>query len=253
MLADTDESRPLAGGMSLLSAMKLGLAQPPQLVDLRQIPELVGIRADRTHVEIGAMTRHAVVAASPEVRAAIPALARLAGGIGDRQVRNRGTIGGSIANNDPAACYPAGVLGLGAVIKTDRREIPADDFFLGLFETRLEPAELIVGVRFPVPRAAGYVKFHQPASRFALVGVFVAQLPNGQVRVAVTGASSVVFRIPELEDALTRELSPAAAEAVAVSADDLSSDIHADADYRAHLIPVLAARAVTQLHDNPGF
>ncbi len=251
MLEGSAEARPLAGGMSLLPAMKLGLARPPALVDLRKIRELSGIRPDRDHIEIGAMTRHTAVANSPQVRAAIPALARLAGGIGDRQVRNRGTIGGSIANNDPAACYPAGILGLGAVILTDRREIPADAFFGGMFETCLDPGELIVAVRFPIPRAAGYVKFHQPASRFALVGVFVARLQSGDIRVAVTGAASVVFRARELENALARDLSPAAAEAVKISAAGLASDIHAEADYRAHLIPILAARAVAQLHEDP--
>jgi carbon-monoxide dehydrogenase medium subunit len=241
------EARPLAGGLSLLSAMKLRLNAPSHLIDLQDLPDLRGIRVAQDVVEIGAMVRHAAVAASDRVRSAIPALADLAGGIGDRQVRNRGTLGGSLANNDPAACYPAAVLGLGATVVTDRRAIAADDFFRGLFTTALEPAELILNVRFPVPRSAAYVKFHQPASRFALVGVLVAEMASGAIRVAVTGAGPSVFRSTELEAALAARFTPAKAESVTVPAEKLNADIHAGADYRAQLIPVLAGRAVERM------
>ncbi len=234
----------LAGGQSLVAAMKLRLAQPGTLVDLSGIAEMKGIRHEGKDIVIGAMTRHAEVAASKEVRAAIPALAALAEGIGDRQVRNMGTIGGSLANNDPAACYPAGVLGLGATVHTSKRKIAADDFFKGLYETALGEDELITSVSFPIPARAAYVKFVQPASRFALVGVFVAQTAGG-VRVAVTGAGSSVFRAKALEDALARSFTADAAKAVKMPATGLNSDIHGSAAYRAHLIPVLTARAVT--------
>jgi carbon-monoxide dehydrogenase medium subunit len=237
--------KPLAGGQTLLPTMKLRLAQPGTLVDLGSIRELRGIRREGDALVVGAMTRHAEVAASTEVRQAIPALAQLAGGIGDRQVRNMGTLGGSVANNDPAACYPAALLGLDAVVQTDRRALAAADFFTGMYETALEEGELLVAVRFPIPRRAAYVKFRQPASRFALVGVFVAQTRAG-VRVAVTGASSAVFRCPELEQALERKFTPEAARAVVLAPHDMASDLHATAAYRAHLVPVIAARAVTQ-------
>ncbi len=236
----------LAGGQSLLGAMKLRLAQPGTLVDLGRINGLSGIKVDAGNVTIGATTHHADVAASAEVQNAIPALAQLAGHIGDRQVRNRGTIGGSLANNDPAACYPAAVLGLGATVVTDRREIAADDFFVGMYETALAEDELITAVRFPRPKRAAYLKFMNPASRFALVGVFVAETAGG-VRVAVTGAASCVFRCKELEAALNKSLTPAAAKAVKLSADEFNGDLHATPEYRAHLIPVLAARAVAAL------
>jgi carbon-monoxide dehydrogenase medium subunit len=235
--------RPLAGGQSLIAAMKLRLAQPGTVVDLGAIAELRGIRRDKDVLVIGATARHAEVAASEEVRRSIPALARLAGGIGDRQVRNMGTIGGSVANNDPAACYPAALLGLAATVRTDRRSIPADDFFRGMYETALEEGELITSIQFPIPRQAAYVKFEQQASRFALVGVFVAKTLGG-VRVAITGAASSVFRSRELEQALSASFTPEAARAVSVPADALSRDLHADAGYRAHLISVIAARAV---------
>lgn len=234
----------LAGGQSLVAAMKLRLAQPGTLVDLSGIAEMKGIRHQGNDIVIGAMTRHAEVAASKEVRAAIPALAALAEGIGDRQVRNMGTIGGSLANNDPAACYPAGVLGLGGTVHTNKRKIAADDFFKGLYETALGDDELITSVSFPIPAKAAYVKFVQPASRFALVGVFVAQTGGG-VRVAVTGAGSSVFRAKALEDALAKSFTADAAKAVKMPATGLNSDIHGSAAYRAHLIPVLTARAVT--------
>ena len=236
----------LAGGQSLLGAMKLRLAQPGTLVDLGRINGLSGIKVDGGNVTIGATTHHADVAASADVQSAIPALAQLAGHIGDRQVRNRGTIGGSLANNDPAACYPAAVLGLGATVVTDRREIAADDFFVGMYETALAEDELITAVRFPRPKRAAYLKFMNPASRFALVGVFVAETAGG-VRVAVTGAASCVFRCKELEAALNKSLTPAAAKAVKLSADEFNGDLHATPEYRAHLIPVLAARAVAAL------
>ncbi len=228
--------------------MKLRLSSPSDLVDLAHIPELRGIRVDggANAIAIGAMTRHAEVAASLDVGARIPALAALAGAIGDAQVRNRGTLGGSLANNDPAADYPAAVLGLGATIRTQRREIPADDFFQGLFETALTPGELIVSVRFPVPAKAAYEKFRNPASRFAVVGVFVARTGQG-VRVAVTGAGAGgVFRMTAMEQALARNWSPEALRSVAVPPDDLQSDLHASAEYRAHLIGVLARRAVAR-------
>ncbi|HSH41509.1 MAG TPA: xanthine dehydrogenase family protein subunit M [Arenicellales bacterium] len=235
----------LGGGQSLLGAMRLRLAAPETLVDIGGIADLRGIDSSGDSLDIGAMTTHATVAADDTVRRQIPALADLAGGIGDRQVRNVGTIGGSIANNDPAADYPAGVLGLGATVVTDQRRIAADDFFTDMYETALQPGELITQVSFPVPEAAAYIKFKQQASRYALVGVFVAKFGDG-VRVAVTGAASSVFRCEPLEKALSGDFSADAARGVTVSADELTGDIHAAADYRAHLIPVLAARAVSR-------
>jgi len=235
--------RPLAGGQSLVGAMKLRLSQPGTVVDLGAIAALRGIRREGQALVIGAMTRHAQVADAPEVQQAIPALARLAGGIGDRQVRNMGTLGGSLANNDPAACYPTAVLALGAQIQTTQRTIAADDFFRGMYETALEEGELITAVRFAIPQRAAYIKFEQQASRFALVGVCVAQTASG-VRVAVTGAKNCVYRCEELERALTASFTPQAARAVTLDAEDLSSDLHATAEYRAHLIRVIAARAV---------
>jgi len=233
----------LAGGMTLLPAIKLGLASPSNLVDLSGAG-LSGITVDGDTVTIGAMTRHADVAASKDVQKVIPALAALAGGIGDPQVRHRGTIGGSVANNDPAADYPAACLGLGATINTGSRSIAADDYFKGLFETALEDGEVVTSVSFPKPDKAAYVKFPNPASRYALVGVFVSSGANG-VRVAVTVAgASGVFRAAELEKALSGDFSAGALDGVSVSADGLASDIHAQADYRAHLITVMAQRAV---------
>jgi carbon-monoxide dehydrogenase medium subunit len=237
------DDRFLAGGQSLLGAIKLGLAAPAGLVDVRRLAELQGITVDGQAVRIGAATTHATVAASSDVRRAIPALADLAGRIGDRQVRNVGTLGGSLANNDPAACYPAATLGLGATVHTSSRSIAADDFFQGLFTTALQDGELITAVSFPIPKAAAWQKFKQPASRFSLVGVFVARFDTG-VRVAVTGAGPGVFRCSELEQALARDWSAAAARAVKVGADGLNSDLHGTAAYRAALIPELAARAV---------
>ena len=239
-------ARPIAGGQSLLPSLRLRLADPGQLVDLGRIPELAGIRKEGEHMVIGAMTRHQQVADSAEVRAAIPALADLAGHIGDRQVRARGTLGGSLANNDPAACYPSAALALGATIVTNQRDIAADDFFVGMYTTALQEGELITAVRFPIPRKASYQKFRQGASRFALVGVFVAQTASG-VRVAVTGAASSVFRQSALEAALTQSFTAASAAAVKVDAADLGSDIHASPVYRAQLISVLTQRAVAQM------
>jgi len=233
----------LAGGQSLVGAMKLRLANPGTLVDLSGIAELKGIKKEGDAVVIGALTTHAEVASSTLVKQAIPALAALAESIGDRQVRNRGTIGGSIAHNDPAADYPAAVLGLGATVHTNKRKIAADDFFKGMYETALAADEIITAVSFPVPKKAAYVKFPQPASRFALVGVLVAQTGSG-VRVAVTGAASHVHRAKALEDALAKSFTADAAKAVKIPAANLSSDLHGSAEYRAHLIPVLAARAV---------
>ncbi len=244
-LAANGNARVLAGGQTLLASMKLRLASPEQLIDLGAIGELGGIRREGNAVVIGAMARHAEVAGSAEVQALIPALADLAGGIGDRQVRAMGTLGGSLANNDPAACYPAAVLGLGATVQTTGRQIDADDFFQGLFTTALEEGELITSVRFPQAKRAAYIKFRQPASRFALIGVFVAQTDAG-VRVAVTGGGNGVFRHQALEQALARSFTPESAAAVKVDAGELGSDLHASAAYRANLISVMTQRAVAK-------
>jgi carbon-monoxide dehydrogenase medium subunit len=235
----------LAGGQTLLASMKLRLAQPEKLVDLGGLAELAGIKREGNALVIGAMTRHADVAVNADVKAAIPALAELAGGIGDRQVRAMGTIGGSLANNDPAACYPAGALAMNATIHTTQRKIAADDYFQGLFTTALKDGELITGVSFPIPKKAAYLKFKQPASRFALIGVCVAQTDSG-VRVAVTGGGSGVFRHAGLEQALTKSFTPEAAAAVKIDASELSSDLHGSAAYRANLISVLTQRAVAK-------
>jgi len=236
------EPRYLAGGHSLLPAMKQRLNAPSDLVDLSAIKEMKGIKVAGGEVVIGAGTTHAEVAHSAEINKAIPALCVLAEGIGDPQVRNRGTIGGSLANNDPASDYPAAVLGLGATVVTNKREIAADSFFKGLFETALENGEIITAVRFPIPEKAGYAKFAQPASRFCIVGVMAAKTKSG-VRVAVTGAGPGVFRATDIEKALGANLS-ASAGLPAVKASGLNSDIHAGAEYRAHLIGVMAKRAI---------
>jgi carbon-monoxide dehydrogenase medium subunit len=241
------DARYLAGGQSLVQAMRLRLSSSERLVDLGGIGDLRGIRIEGNNVVIGATTTHAAVAASAEVQKAIPALAALAGGIGDPMVRNMGTLGGSIANADPAACYPAAVLGLGATVQTNKRTIPGDAFFTGLYETALQPGELITAVSFPKPTKAAYIKYKQPASRFALVGVFVAQTAGGvpnSVRVAVTGAKGNVYREKALEDALTKSFTPEAAKAVKLSAAGLNADLHGSAAYRAAMISVMAARAV---------
>jgi len=237
------EARALAGGMTILPTLKLRLAAPSQLVDLSALEELKGIRLEKRALSVGALTCHADVAASPDIRRALPALAALAAGIGDAQVRNRGTIGGSVANNDPAADYPAAVLGLNATIRTDRREIGADLFFRDLFTTALEPGELIREIVFPLPKRAGYSKFRNPASLYAMVGVFVADTDSG-IRVAVTGAGSRVFRSSPLEQALGKSFTAAALADVKVPATGLNEDLHGSAEYRAHLIPVVARRAV---------
>lgn len=235
----------LAGGQTLLPSMRLRLANPEKIVDLGAVKELAGIRRDGSTLVIGAMTRHADVASSADVKSALPALADLAAHIGDRQVRAMGTLGGSVANNDPAACYPSAVLALGATIHTTRRKIAADDFFQGMFATALQDGELITAIGFPVPKKAAYMKFRQPASRFALVGVFVAQTDAG-VRVAVTGGGNGVFRHKGLEDALAKSFTPEAAASVKVDTSGLGSDIHASAAYRANLISVQAQRAVAK-------
>lgn len=235
----------IAGGQTLLPSMRLRLAAPGQLIDLSGVPELAGIRRDGDRLHIGAMTRHHQVVESAEVRSAIPALAQLASLIGDRQVRARGTLGGSVANNDPAADYPAAVLGLGATVQTTQRSIAADDFFQGLFATALEDGELITAIDFPVPQRAGYAKFRQPASRFALIGVFVAQTAHG-VRVAVTGGGNGVFRHTALEQALSASFSPDAVAGVATDEAEMSSDLHGSSAYRAHLVGVMARKAVQQ-------
>jgi carbon-monoxide dehydrogenase medium subunit len=223
--------------------MKLRLASPTDLIDLGTLKDLAGIKVSGSAVEIGAMTRHAEVANSAEVKKAIPALAMLAGSIGDRQVRNMGTLGGSLANSDPAADYPAAVLGLGATVITNKGKHEADKFFKGLYETALGRGEVITAVSFPVAKRAAYVKFKNPASRFAMVGVFVAETSSG-VRVAVTGAGPCVFRVPEMEKALGAKFAPESVANVKVKADGLNSDLHASAEYRAHLITVMAKRAV---------
>jgi carbon-monoxide dehydrogenase medium subunit len=241
--AFSGDARYLAGGQSLVQALKLRLSSSERLVDLGGASELRGIRVDGGNVVIGAMATHAAVAASADVKRALPALAELAGGIGDPMVRNMGTLGGSIANADPAACYPAALLGLGATVHTNQRTVAGDVFFTGLFETALKPGELITSVSFPTGAKAAYVKFKQPASRFALVGVFVSQGAGG-VRVAVTGAKSSVFRCKPLEDALAKSFTPATAKAVKIGTDGINADLHGSAAYRAAMISVMASRAV---------
>ena len=235
LLKKTENARALSGGQSLIPALKMRLSQTPALIDLGSIEELRTIKLEAAVLTIGAGLRHAEVAESKEVKIGLPALAKLAAGIGDRQVRNLGTLGGSLANNDPAADYPAAALGLGATIHTNRRSITANKFFKGLFETALKPGEIIVSVEFPLPKRAAYIKFKNPASRFALVGVFVSE-GGGQVRVAVTGAANSVFRMKDMEKKLSEKFAPEAIAKVKVSADKLNSDLHAGADYRAHLI-----------------
>jgi len=242
-LAAAADAKLMAGGQTLIAALKLRLASPSDVIDLRGIAELRGIRKDGGAISIGALTTHAEVAASKDVLQAVPALASLAASIGDPMVRNMGTLGGSIANNDPAADYPAGVLALGATVHTNKRKIAAGDFFTGMYETALQAGEIITSVSFPLPKRAGYAKFKNPASRYAIVGVFVAETANG-VRVAVTGAGPCVFRVPELEKALASRFSADAVANIKVAATGLNSDMHASAEYRAHLITVMAKRAV---------
>jgi carbon-monoxide dehydrogenase medium subunit len=249
-LAANGDAMIIAGGHTLIPTLKQRLNRPAMLVDISGLGELKGIRREGGNLVIGAGTLHAEVAHSNEVKSAIPALAKLAEGVGDPQVRNRGTIGGSVANNDPAADYPAAVMGLGATVVTNQREIASDDFFQGLFSTALEPGEIIMAIRFPIPTKAGYMKFDQRASRFCLVSVFVAQktggmFSSGEVRVAVSGAGqSGVFRVPEMEQALKSNFAPSAVSGIKVSPANLMSDMHGSAEYRAALIPVMAERAV---------
>jgi len=244
-LAGKSNVKVLAGGQSLIASLKLRLANPDQLVDLGAVADLAGIAKEGNGLKIGAMTRHADVAASADVKSTIPSLADLAANIGDRQVRAMGTIGGSIANDDPAADYPAAVLALNATVNTASRKIAADDFFQGLFTTALKDGELITSVSFPQPKRAAYMKFKHPASRFALIGVFVADTGNG-VRVAVTGGGNGVFRHTALEQALSKSFTPQSAASVKIDSADLASDIHATAEYRANLIGVMAQRAVAK-------
>ena len=242
-MQNADDGKFVAGGQTMLPTMKHRLASPSDVIDLGGIPDLTGITVDGDKVVIGAMTTHAAVAASPEVQSQIPALASLAGNIGDPAVRNRGTIGGSIANNDPAADYPAAVIALGATVKTTKREIAGDEFFTDMFETALEDDEIIVSVSFPKPQAASYKKFENPASRYAIVGVFVARTADG-VRVGVTGATPCAHRGMRLEEALNQTFSPAALDQVQLPVEKMNVDIHASAEYRAHLVKVMTKRAV---------
>jgi carbon-monoxide dehydrogenase medium subunit len=243
LLAADPDARPISGGQTLLPALKHRLNRPSAVVDLSAIAELRGIRREGNSIRIGAMTRHAEVANSAEVKAAIPALAQLAGGIGDPAVRNRGTIGGSVSNNDPAADYPSAVVALNATVVTSKRRIAADDFFHGMFTTALEPDELLVAVEFPIPEKAGYANMRNPASRYVMAGAFVAKT-GGQVRVAINGAGPCVFRQDAMEAALAGNWSAAAVAGVKQDASDLNSDIHGSAEYRAHLVTVMAKRAV---------
>lgn len=243
-LKKNDNARILSGGQSLIPVLKMRLAQTPALVDINAVEELRSVSLLGAMLSVGAGLRHSEVAASKDVLMGVPSLAQVAAGIGDRQVRNMGTLGGSLANNDPAADYPAAALGLGATIHTNRRAITADKFFTGLFETALKPGEIIVSVEFPLPKRAAYVKFKNPASRFALVGVFVSE-GGGHVRVAVTGAGNTgVFRVKDMEKKLTEKFTPDAIAKSKVAPAKLNGDIHASAEYRSHLITVLAQRAV---------
>jgi len=233
----------LSGGMTLIPTMKLRLASPGDVIDLNSIPDLAFVRRNGAFLEIGACTRHADVASSDEVRSALPALAHLASVIGDPAVRHRGTLGGSIANNDPAADYPSAIVALDATVKTSRREIPGEEFFTGMFSTALEEGEIVTSAAFRIPTRAGYAKFPNPASRYAMVGVFVADF-DGTIRVAVTGAGPCVFRAQEMEGALAKDFAPDVAKGVVIPFEGLNTDLHASAEYRAHLVSVMTARAV---------
>lgn len=243
-MAASPEARLMSGGMTLIPTLKQRLAQPTHVVHVGVLDELRGICRDGDAIAVGAATTHETVAGSAEVVSAIPALACLAAGIGDPQVRHMGTIGGSIANNDPAADYPAAVLGLGATVLTDRRSIAADDFFRGMFETALGTGEIITAVSFAIPQAAAYVKFPNPASRYAMAGAFVARHASG-VRVAITGAASCVFRARDFEAALARDFRPDAIAGIALDQSHMIADMHGSAAYRAHLAGVVARRAVS--------
>ena len=238
-----DDGTYMAGGMTLIPTLKQRLASPSDVIDLDGIDDLRGITVDGDNVIIGAMTCHADVAASADVQKAIPALAHLASLIGDPQVRNRGTLGGSIANNDPAADYPGALVGLGATVHTTNKTVSADEFFTGMFETTLDEGELVTKVSFPIPEKAAYQKFPNPASRYSVVGAFVAKTKDG-VRIAITGAGPTVLRVPEMDQALSAAFTADAIADISVPADDLNADLHASAEYRAHLIGVMAKRAV---------
>jgi carbon-monoxide dehydrogenase medium subunit len=246
MFGASADARYLAGGQSLIPAMKQRLANPSELIDISRIPSLSFIRTAPGALVIGAGTQHATVAASREVHDCIPALAVLAGLIGDPAVRHRGTLGGSIANNDPAADYPAALVALDANIVTNRRKISSEQFFTGMFDTALEPGEIVTEVAFPIPRRAAYAKFPNPASRYAMPGVFVADFAD-EIRVGVTGAASCVYRARELETALKRQVAPGALTGVDINPDDLTSDLFASAQYRSHLVRVMAQRAVSAM------
>ena len=243
LLSADPDARPISGGQTLLPALKHRLNRPTSLVDLSGIAELKGVKREGDKITVGALTRHIEVQDNPDIKAAIPALAYMATVIGDIQVRNRGTMGGSVANNDPAADYPAAVLALDATLVTDKRRIASDDFFQGMFTTALEPGELLVAIEFPIPEKAGYAKMRNPASRYVMAGAFVAKT-GGAVRVAINGAGPGVFRQTEMEKALTANWSPDAVAGVKQDADGLNSDIHGSAEYRAHLVTVMAKRAV---------
>src|SRR5664279_5462651 len=246
LLSRNPEAKLLAGGHSLIPVMKQRLAQPSALIDLSLVEGLSGVEQKGRSIVIGAMTRHADAAISPMLQQALPGLAAVPGAIGDPQVRNRGTIGGSVANNDPNADYPAAVLGLGATIITNKRRIAADDYFKGMFDTALEADEIITKVQFPIAKKAAYEKFKHPASGFALVGVFVSKR-GSDIRVAVTGAgSNGVFRVPSFEEALKKRFSPKSIEGMTIPADGMNADIHGSAEYRAHLVAVLARRALAK-------
>jgi carbon-monoxide dehydrogenase medium subunit len=243
ILAADPDAKPVSGGHTLLPALKHRLNKPSALVDLSGIAEMKGIKREGNAIIIGALTKHAEVANSAEVKAAIPALAYMASHIGDNQVRNRGTIGGSVSNNDPAADYPSAVLGLGATIHTSKRKIAADDFFQGMFTTALEEGEILVAIEFPIPEKAGYAKLKNPASRYVMAGAFISKGPMG-LRVAINGAAPCVFRQADMEAALGRNWSADSVAGVKQDADGLNSDIHGSAEYRAHLVTVMAKRAV---------
>ena len=244
MMQANEDAQLIAGGQTLIPSIKHGLARPAVLVDLAKVEAMRGINIGPKEITFGAMTTHAEVAASADVRRVMPVLSDLAGNIGDRMVRNMGTMGGSVANNDPAADYPAALLGLGADIQTDRMKIPAAEFFVDMFSTALEPGEVIAAITFPLGATAAYEKFRNPASRYAMVGAFVARTA-GEVRVAITGAAGVVFRFTEMEEVLRKSFTAESADGVVMSSDGLNGDMHASAAYRAKLVTVMTSRAVT--------
>jgi carbon-monoxide dehydrogenase medium subunit len=246
LLSADPDARAISGGQTLLPALKHRLNKPTYLVDLSGIAELKGVKREGDKITVGAFTRHIEVQNSPEIKSAIPALAHMATVIGDIQVRNRGTMGGSVANNDPAADYPAAVLALDATVVTDKRRIKSDEFFQGMFTTALETGELLTAIEFPIPEKAGYAKMRNPASRYVMAGVFVAKTKGGAVRVVVNGAGPGVFRQTEMEQALAANWSPEAVAGIKQPPEGLNSDIHGSAEYRAHLVTVMAKRAVAE-------